>query len=199
VDRLAYRLLVALVVFGFAAHRFLYLRRVRHMESAVVEQPPEAAERSKGILLIVGLVVTAVWVAQPAWLRWASLPLPEWLRWAALCLAVPGFALLQWAQAALGRNWSVFVRLLADHQLVRAGPYRWVRHPMYAAALAIHASVLLLSANWLVGGLWVGTDAWQFATRIPMEEELMARQFGDEYRAYVRATGRLLPRLLHRA
>ena len=198
-DRLALRLLVALVAFGFAAHRIFYLRKVHHPDSAVAQQPPEAGQTTKGLLLILGLVVTAVYIAQPAWLRWASLPLPEWLRWAALGLALPGFALLQRAQAALGRNWSVFVRLLADHQLVRDGPYRRVRHPMYAAALLIHAATLLLSANWFVGGLWLGTDAWQFATRIPMEEELMVRQFGDEYRAYMRTTGRLIPRILHRA
>ena len=199
-DLLALRVLVAVVSFGFMAHRIYFLRTVRHRPDAIAERPPEAFESVKGSLLIVAAVATAVYLAAPAWTRWASLPLPAWLRWAALGLTIPGFALLQWAQETLGRNWSAaHVELLKDHQLVRSGPYRWVRHPMYTSALLIHTSVLLLSANWLVGGLWLGTNAWQFASRIPIEEGLMVRQFGDEYRAYARTTGRLIPRIFRRA
>jgi protein-S-isoprenylcysteine O-methyltransferase Ste14 len=126
------------------------------------------------------------------------LPLPVWLRWTGLGLAFAGFALLEWSQSALGRNWSARVQLLKDHELVVSGPYRWVRHPMYAAGLLANASVLLLSANWLVGGGWLVLYGWQFAARIPLEEDLMVHRFGEAYRQYMRRTGRLLPRVLHR-
>ena len=198
-DHLALRLATALVSFGFAAHRIYYIRTVRHAPDTVVQRPPEPGRGAKGMLILLAAVATAVYLAWPAAVRWASLPLPVALRWAALALALPGFALLQWAQAVLGKNWSaIAVELTADHRLVRDGPYRWVRHPMYTAALMIHATTLLLSANWLVGGLWLGSNAWQFATRIPMEEELMRNRFGDEYRTYALATGQLLPRLTRR-
>jgi protein-S-isoprenylcysteine O-methyltransferase Ste14 len=69
---------------------------------------------------------------------------------------------------------------------------------MYTAGLLASASVLLLSANWLVGGSWLALHGVQFAGRIPLEEDQMVQRFGEAYRQYMRTTGRLLPRLGHR-
>ncbi len=192
-DGAAFRLLVPLVFFGYFAHRFFYLRKVRHASGSAVRQPPEAA--GPILLLFFSAALIVVYAIAPQWEHWASLPLPAALRWSALALAVAAFALLEWAQRALGRNWSLRVQLLEAHQLVTHGPYRWVRHPMYTAGLLASVSVLLLSANWLVGGSWLVMHGWQFALRIPLEEALMTEQFGDAYRHYVRTTGRLLPRV----
>ncbi len=191
------RFLTALVFFGYFAHRFFYVRKVRHASASVERQPKEAA--GPIILLFVTAVIILVYAIAPRWLGWASLPLPAWPRWTGLGVAVAAFALLEWAQRALGRNWSLRVQVLEEHQLVTRGPYRWVRHPMYTAGLLASASVLLLSANWLVGGSWLLMHGWQFALRIPLEEALMTEQFGDAYRHYARTTGRLLPRVLGRA
>jgi protein-S-isoprenylcysteine O-methyltransferase Ste14 len=193
----AFRLLTALVFFGYFAHRAFYARKVRHSSGSVARRPPEAA----GPVILLGLcaIVVAAFAVAPRPLGWASLPLPGALRWTGLGLAVAAFALLQWAQSALGRNWSIRVQLLERHELVVGGPYRWVRHPMYTAGLLASVAVLLLSANWLVGGCWLLMHGWQFALRIPVEEELMTHQFGDAYRRYTRTTGRLIPRILHRA
>ncbi len=193
----AFRLLAALVFFGYFGHRAYYVRKVRHASGSVVRQLPDAV--GPVILLFLSAVVIATFAVVPRWLGWASLPLPGALRWAGLGLAAAAFALLEWAQAALGRNWSLRVQLLEHHELVVSGPYRWVRHPMYTAGLLASLAVLLLSANWLAGGCWLLMHGWQFALRIPLEEGLMTRQFGDAYRRYVRTTGRLFPRILHRA
>ena len=192
----AFRLLAALVFFGYYAHRFYYVRKVRHASGSVARQPREAA--GPILLLFVSAAVIAAYAVAPRPLGWASLPLPEALRWTGLPLAVAAFALLEWAQSALGRNWSLRVQVLTSHELVISGPYRRVRHPMYAAGLLASVSVLLLSANWLVGGIWLVMCVWQFALRIPLEEKLMTEQFGDAYRQYARTTGRLIPRILHR-
>ena len=143
-------------------------------------------------------ILVAVYAVAPRPLAWASLPLPGALRWSGLGLAFAAFALLQWAQSALGRSWSLRVQLLREHELVVRGPYRRVRHPMYAAGLLASVSVLLLSANWLAGGSWLVTCAWQFALRMPLEERLLTERFGDAYRRYARTTGRLIPRILRR-
>lgn len=90
------------------------------------------------------------------------------------------------------------MQVFKAHELVVHGPYHWVRHPMYTSGLLASGAALLLSANWLLGGCWLVMHGWQFALRIPLEEKLMAEQFGDAYRQYARATGRLIPRLRHR-
>jgi protein-S-isoprenylcysteine O-methyltransferase Ste14 len=198
VNPIAFRLLVALVVFGHFAHRMYYYRKVRHAADSVVRQPRDPAAAIFGFLVLPAYVLTAFYLAWPAVLGWASMRLPLWLRWAGVVPAVTGFAVLHWAQSALGTSWSIQPLLLENQRMVAAGPYRWVRHPMYAGVLLAHASLFLLSANWCVGVLWLGTSAWQFAARMPIEEALMMDRFGEAYRAYARARGRLLPRVLHR-
>ena len=194
----AFRFLPALILVAYFAHRAYYFRKVRHASGTVAEQPREPAAALGLSRAVLTLAANVVYVAAPQWMRWASWPLQAWLRWTGLALAFAAFALLEWCHAALGRNWSGRVRLLKDHELVASGPYRWVRHPMYTAGLLANLSVLLLSANWLVGGSWLLMHGWQFALRIPLEEGLMVNQFGDTYRQYMRTTGRLLPRLGHR-
>ncbi len=187
------RVLTALVFFGYFAHRFFYLRKVRHVPGAIARAPREPG--GPILLLFISAIVVTVCAAAPGALRWAALPLSGRLRWSGLPCAVAAFGLLEWAQAALGRNWSLRVQVLKEHELVIRGPYRWVRHPMYLAGLLASVSVLLLSGNALVGGTWLAMHSWQFALRIPLEERLMTEQFGDTYLAYVRTTGRLIPRI----
>jgi protein-S-isoprenylcysteine O-methyltransferase Ste14 len=193
----AFRLLTAIVFFGYFAHRFYYAGRVRHASGTIVQRQPEPV--GPIVLLFLSAAIIVVFAAAPHFLAWAALPLPEAVRWTGLGVAFVAFALLEWAQSALGRNWSLRAQLLESHELVTVGPYRWVRHPMYSAGLLASVSVLLLSANWLVGGCWLLMHVWQFTLKIPLEEELMTQQFGDAYRQYARTTGRLIPRILHRA
>ena len=82
--------------------------------------------------------------------------------------------------------------------MIASGPYRWIRHPIYAAFLLILGSLLLISANWFVGGMWIGMTGLGVASRIRMEEAMMVGQFGEQYRAYLRRTGRLFPRIVRR-
>jgi len=42
-----------------------------------------------------------------------------------------------WARRHLGRNWSAEVRIAVGHELVRSGPYKYLRHPIYTAVLGM--------------------------------------------------------------
>ena len=198
-DGVAFRCLVALIFVAYIAHRIYYVRKVPHASDSVVKQPREPGAAVNLLLMLSTVVALALYVVAPRRVGWASFSLPGPIRWGGFGLTVAAFALLEWSQSVLGRNWSIRVQLLKEHALVVHGPYRWVRHPMYTAGLLTNVSVLLLSANWLVGGSWLLMHGWQFAGRIPLEERLMAQQFGDAYRQYMRTAGRLLPRILHRA
>lgn len=194
-DGVAFRCLVALIFVAYMGHRIYYVRRVPHASESVVKQEPEPGGAIMLLLLFATVVILALYVIAPRRVNWASFSLPAPIRWAGLGLTLTAFALLEWSQSALGRNWSLRVQLLKEHELVVRGPYRWVRHPMYTAGLLTNVSVLLLSANWLVGGSWLLMHGWQFARRIPLEESLMVQQFGASYREYMLTTGRLLPRI----
>jgi protein-S-isoprenylcysteine O-methyltransferase Ste14 len=134
------------------------------------------------------------WLAHPPWLAWAQLPLPAWLRWLGAAGGAAGTLLLWWSHHALGTNFAPVLHVRRNQTLVTGGPYRWVRHPMYSAMYLITGSFFLLSGVWLIGLLYWGSLTLVMLSRVGREEALMARTFGEEYRAYARRTGRFLPR-----
>jgi protein-S-isoprenylcysteine O-methyltransferase Ste14 len=95
----------------------------------------------------------------------------------------------------LGPNFSSTLILRDGHQLIQDGPYRLVRHPMYTSFMVMLTGLLLLSANWIVGGAAIGFVLLLMALRTPREERMLLSHFGDEYRRYMERTGRYLPRI----
>jgi protein-S-isoprenylcysteine O-methyltransferase Ste14 len=96
---------------------------------------------------------------------------------------------------ALGANWSPLLELGSGHTLVTAGPYRYIRHPMYACFFLHAAGAWILSANHVVGASGLLTFTVIYLIRVPSEEKMMTDHFGNRYRDYMARTGRLLPKL----
>lgn len=191
---LTFRILLPALLVAFAAYRGYCTRKYgRPSADTVKQREPSLASRIADLLSLPAFAAVVVYAVAPSWLAWAALPLPAWLRWAGLGVALAGFALLHWAHTALNHNWSDTPRLLKNQVLVTHGPYRWVRHPIYTGFLLILGSTLLISANALIGGLWLGLTALEVAARIRFEEALMLTTFGEQYRAYQKTTGALLP------
>ena len=71
----------------------------------------------------------------PRLLYWSAVPLPTWVRWLGAGLGVTCLPLLWWVFRSIGANISETVLTKTGHKLVTVGPYRWVRHPLYAVAL----------------------------------------------------------------
>jgi protein-S-isoprenylcysteine O-methyltransferase Ste14 len=198
-EPLIFRIIVALLLVIFVLHRGYYTRKGQHSAESVLEQPkPGRATQIANFLALPALIATGIYVIAPDWIAFAALPFPDWLRWLGVGVALGGFALLQWSQQTLGKNWSDAPKFVDDQQMIASGPYRWIRHPIYAAFCLILGSLLLISANWVVGGLWIGLAGLDIASRIKTEEALMLDRFGEPYRVYMRRTGRLLPRILKR-
>ena len=192
----SFRVIAPLLLIVFAAHRGYYVKYHSKPEDATLKQRAEGTtSRMAGMLGMLGFIAIIIFIIQPEWLAFAQLSLPLWLRWAGLGLAVFGFGLLQWAQHTLGKSWSDIPRMMQGQNLITSGPYRFIRHPIYTAFLLILGSLLFISSNWLVGLCWIGMTILEASSRIRFEESLMLEFFGDEYRHYMKRTGRLLPRL----
>jgi protein-S-isoprenylcysteine O-methyltransferase Ste14 len=101
-----------------------------------------------------------------------------------------GFAI--WARRHLGRNWSGEITLKVDHQLIRTGPYKRLRHPIYTGLLAMYLGCVLVTGEWLaVIGLALG--AFAYVRKLRLEELNMHAAFGPEYEAYGRDSKALVP------
>ena len=99
------------------------------------------------------------------------------------------------SHADLGRNWSPSLQLREGHELVTEGVYRSIRHPMYASQWVWGVAQTLLLRNWISGWSGLVLFAAPYLSRVPREEQMMLEQFGEEYRAYMARTGRIIPRL----
>jgi protein-S-isoprenylcysteine O-methyltransferase Ste14 len=191
-----FRIILPLLMIAFAAHRGYYVRKHGKEQNTLKQREEGIITKLAGLFGVIGFISVAAYVFNPGWLAWASLPLPLWLRWAGVGLTVVGFALLQWAQNTIGKNWSDTPRMIKEQILITNGPYQSIRHPIYTAFLLIMGSTLLLSANWLIGLAWIGMTLLEISSRIRFEESLMLEYFGEQYRDYMKKTGRLLPLLL---
>ena len=136
------------------------------------------------------------YLINPAWMSWAALALPDWLRWLGAVIALLCVPSASWLFSNLGKNVSETVLTKSDHSLVTTGPYRWVRHPLYATGGALLLAVGLMAANWFIlalASVVVVVIRWLV---VPREEEALIAKFGDDYRHYIQGTGGMLPRLL---
>jgi len=132
------------------------------------------------------------------WLLGDILSDRAWMGWAGVAVTVLGFAITWWARARLGSNWSGTVTVKVGHELVRIGPYRWVRHPIYTGMIVALAGTALALDQWrgvaAVGLLWVS-----FTIKRLREEQFMRQTFGAQYIDYSRNTGAIFPLLLRRS
>ena len=192
-----FRIILPVLIITFAVHRGYYVKNHSQSEDVTLKKRQEgSASKVSGVLGLFGFISMIAFVINPGWLAVASLSFPVWLRWAGVTLALAGFALLQWAQVTLGKSWSDTPRMMKEQTLITSGPYQFIRHPIYTAFILILGSVLLISANWLIGLAWLGMTVLEVASRVGFEEALMLEYFGDQYREYTKKTGRLLPRLM---
>jgi protein-S-isoprenylcysteine O-methyltransferase Ste14 len=190
-----FRIILPALIIAFSAHRGYYVRKYGEEQDTLKKREEGLTSRVASFLGLIGFVAVIAFVIDPDWVSWAALPLPLWLQWAGVGIALLGFALLQWSQNTLGKNWSDTPRMIKEQSLITSGPYQFIRHPIYTAFLLILGSTLLISANWFIGFAWIGMTVLEVASRVSFEENLMLEYFGEQYHAYMKRTGRLLPKL----
>ena len=103
-------------------------------------------------------------------------------------LSLIGMGLILWGRLTLGRMYNVSSalgnRLYADQELITAGPFALVRHPMYLGALIAGAGGVLLYRTW--AAVLIFTHEMVFWVRAGREDQVLAAEFGDEWRIYAR-------------
>jgi protein-S-isoprenylcysteine O-methyltransferase Ste14 len=102
-----------------------------------------------------------------------------------------GIAITVWARRHLGRNWSGTVTVKEGHTLIRSGPYRIVRHPIYSGLLLALIGTAAAIGE-VRGVLAVASALLAFLRKIRVEERRMSDTFA-EYRQYRAATAALIP------
>ncbi len=189
-----FHLAFVIVFGGMMAIRAFYYRKARQHQGPVtyLENLMTRLRRTLGLPFPFLLLA---YIFYPALLNRFTLGLPIWAQWLGLAIGVLSLGLTWWVQWALDINFSDVLHVREEHTLVRHGPYRWVRHPMYTTIFLNGIAVLLLTRNWLIGGFYLMSLTLIVAFRVRNEEHAMIERFGQPYREFMRRNNRFLPRL----
>jgi protein-S-isoprenylcysteine O-methyltransferase Ste14 len=128
------------------------------------------------------------------WIRLRVLPRDPWIANLGIAITAAGLLFAIWARAYLGRNWSGAVSVKVGHQLIRSGPYQWVRHPIYSGMILALIGTAI-SRGELRGFIAVVLLFIGFTMKSRIEERFITATFGPEYEEYSRTTGGIVPRL----
>ncbi|MEO7166670.1 MAG: isoprenylcysteine carboxylmethyltransferase family protein [Spartobacteria bacterium] len=121
------------------------------------------------------------------------IPYPEIVFFTGLILFILGLIIRWIAIVHLGRFFTVNVAIAADHELIKTGPYRHVRHPSYTGTLLIFLGFGLCTLNYFSLAVIFLPITAAFLWRMHVEEEALKEAFGDRYLSYAASTRRLIP------
>jgi protein-S-isoprenylcysteine O-methyltransferase Ste14 len=169
-----------------------YWSAVAGRSAATRDQESTASRQLHQILMYGALALTFVRVPGLG-RRW--LPGAWWVVLIGFTVQIGSALLAVWARRHLGRNWSGAISAKVDHQLVRSGPYRSLRHPIYTAMLGMFLGTALVSGELhaLLGLIIITTAYWR---KIRLEERYLTNVFGVEYDEYRGKSWALIPGIL---
>ena len=155
---------------------------------------PSAARLLYGVYFVCGFYLLFSRNSPFPALHGRFVPQAYWIALAGVMLTYAGAATAIWARFILADNWSARITLKVGHQLIRSGPYAYVRHPIYSGILLAALGTALLVGEWR-GLLAVIMVTVAFSMKAKREEAYMSAEFGDVYAQYRQTTGFLLPRM----
>lgn len=162
----------------------------------------EVAQHESGVSRASHVIPLSIgaWLLLAQRTPWAPLnerfvPHAEWTFVAGAFLVALGLAFSSWARVYLGGNWSAAVTLKRGHELVRSGPYRFVRNPIYTGLIVAFVGSALARGTWgSVLGVTIAFGAVWHKARI--EERVLHTAFGKQFDDYKRDVAALIPFVL---
>ncbi len=191
-----FRILAAVILFtGISIS--VYFRRKADRESGEKISRNVDGTPMMTVIRIGGLILwltPLVYLINPEWMAWSKIGLPEWVRWLGVGIGVLCVLGIYWLFSSIGSGITPTSATRKEHKLVTSGPYRWVRHPLYTVGSSMFVAFGMMADNWFIALLGILVFI-AMAMRTPKEEANLIEKFGDEYREYMKTTGRYLPKL----
>jgi protein-S-isoprenylcysteine O-methyltransferase Ste14 len=166
----------------------------RFKNRSIWNKPVDSTQIPERIVLIA--IVFGIWIlplvnSLTSWFNAFNFSLARWLVWVGIIFFLIGLVIRTAAQLKLSRSWSFTLETATDQKLIQTGIYSVTRHPIYVSLIfwAIAQPVLLQNYIAGFGGAIAVVLIWFI--RVPREEELMLKTFGDEYDDYISRTGRI--------
>lgn len=191
-----FRILAGLILCSGAGIS-IYFRRKADKESGGSLSRREDGTVMMTIIRIGGLFLwlsPVVYLINPAWMAWSKAGLPDAVRLAGFALGLVCVPLIYWLFRSIGAGITPVSATRKEHKLVTHGIYKYVRHPLYSVGSSLYIAFALMADNWFIA-LLAALAFIAMAIRTPKEEANLIEKFGDEYREYMKHTGRFLPKI----
>ncbi len=146
-----------------------------------------------GFFICIWTALAIAWFAVSRHPEWRILAPQPALSWAGIVMIWAGMAFRLWAILTLGAFFRTSVVLQEGHQLVTAGPYRWLRHPAYTGAIITMTGLGLALGNWVSLAAMAFLPALAIAFRVHVEERALTDQFGEAYRDFRKTRSAVIP------
>ena len=146
-------------------------------------------------VLLFGFLVLYSSASSPGFLIQRVIPDSLVFGLSGMIITLLGLGFAVWARVHLGKYWSSMPAIREDHKLIRTGPYRFVRHPIYTGVqvgIAGTAIIIGMSLGLIVFFLIMVVYLW----KIRMEENYLSEEFGEEYARYKKEVPALIPFLV---
>jgi protein-S-isoprenylcysteine O-methyltransferase Ste14 len=181
----------------------MIVRVKRHSRKTPILTPAQPLERLMGLVF---LPIVTLWMVLPYLAQsrtrapWSipgfALEAPAYgaVRWLAAIVAVICLIATARCWARMGRDWRMAVAVGEKTNIIMDGPFRRIRHPIYAFSILLMICTAIVVPTWPMLAVAVAHIVWMNAKARNEERHLLTTQ-GDEYAQYVQRTGRFFPRL----
>ncbi|HEX6270355.1 MAG TPA: isoprenylcysteine carboxylmethyltransferase family protein [Anaerolineales bacterium] len=190
-----FRILGAIVLFTGIGISSYYRRKADRESGEKISRKVDGSVLMT-MIKIGGLVLwlsPLVYLMNPGWMAWSKIGLPDWVRWLGVGIGVLCIIGIYWLFSSIGSGITPTSATRKQHTLVTSGPYRWVRHPLYTVGSSMFIAFGMMADNWFIAMLGILAFI-AMAIRTPKEEANLIEKFGDDYREYMKRTGRYFPR-----
>jgi protein-S-isoprenylcysteine O-methyltransferase Ste14 len=172
-----------------------------HRRKADRDSGEKVSWKDEGIATILALRIGGLvlwfsaiaYLINPAWLAWSKMGLPEWARLSGVGIGLISVLLIYWLFSSIGSGITPTVATRKEHKLVTHGIYKYIRHPLYSVGTLMFLSIAVISDSWFIATLAVFAFIL-LSMRLPNEEAHLIEKFGDEYREYMKTTGKFIPK-----
>ena len=191
-----FRILAALILFTGMGTSIYFRRKADKTTGEQISRKVDGSVMMN-IIKFGGLILWLspfAYLINPLWMSWSKIGLPEWARWLGIGIGVLCSLGIYWLFSSIGNGITPTSATRKEHTLVINGIYRWVRHPLYTIGSSLFVSFGMMADNWFIASLGILAFI-AMAVRTPKEEANLIEKFGDEYREYMKHTGRFLPKL----
>jgi protein-S-isoprenylcysteine O-methyltransferase Ste14 len=190
-----FRIIAALILFTGIGISSYYRRKADRDTGEKISRKADGRAMMT-VIRLAGLVLwlsPLVYLINPGWMAWSKIGLPEWVRWLGVGIGILCTFGIYWLFSSIGSGITPTSATRKEHKLVTSGIYRYIRHPLYTFGSSMFVSFGMMADNWFIAALGVLAFILM-AARTPKEEANLIEKFGDEYREYMKRTGRFLPK-----